>query len=45
VAEQLLHAEGFTDIRYVDLTESDLPGSIPHMIARGKVDFGRYCLG
>jgi len=34
VAEELLHAEGFTDIRYVDTTN---PTSEP--IARGKVDF------
>ena len=34
VAEELLHAEGFTDIRYVDTTQ---PTSEP--IARGKVDF------
>ena len=32
VAEELLHAEGFTDIRYVDTTQ---PTSEP--IARGKV--------
>jgi NitT/TauT family transport system substrate-binding protein len=42
VVEAFLRQEGFTDIRYVDVTESDnVPGSIPHMIAHGKVDFGR----
>src|SRR4051794_26756675 len=42
MAEALLHQEGFTDIRYVDLTEPDnVPGMIPRMIAHGKVDFGR----
>jgi NitT/TauT family transport system substrate-binding protein len=48
VFQELLHAEGFTDIRYVDLTEvrmrrADAAGSTPFgdMIARGEVDFGR----
>ncbi|MFL5283307.1 MAG: ABC transporter substrate-binding protein [Rhodopila sp.] len=42
VAEALLRQEGFTDIRYVDVTESDnVPGVIPHMMAQGEVDFGR----
>jgi NitT/TauT family transport system substrate-binding protein len=42
VAEALLRREGFTDIRYVDVTESDnVPGMVPHMITRGEVDFGR----
>jgi NitT/TauT family transport system substrate-binding protein len=42
MVEALLHQEGFTDIRYVDPTESDnVPGVIPNMIAHGKVDFGR----
>jgi NitT/TauT family transport system substrate-binding protein len=37
VAEELLRAEGFTDVRYVNLT----PGSnSPEGIARGEVDFG-----
>src|SRR5689334_13479741 len=37
VAEALLRQEGFTDIRYVDLTEPDnVPGMIPRMIAHGK---------
>src|SRR5260370_5867724 len=37
VAEELLHAEGFTDVRYVRLA----PGSnSPEGIARGEVDFG-----
>jgi NitT/TauT family transport system substrate-binding protein len=42
VVEAFLRQEGFTDIRYVDVTEPDnVPGVIPHMIAHGKVDFGR----
>jgi NitT/TauT family transport system substrate-binding protein len=37
VAEELLRAEGFTDVRYVELP----PGSnSPEGIARGEVDFG-----
>jgi NitT/TauT family transport system substrate-binding protein len=36
VAEELLRAEGFTDIRYVDTLAPD----IPEALARGKVDFG-----
>src|SRR5260370_31198057 len=36
VAEELLHAEGFTDVRYVRLA----PGNSPEGIARGEVDFG-----
>jgi NitT/TauT family transport system substrate-binding protein len=36
IAEELLHAEGFTDIRYVDR-----PGNaLPETIARGEADFG-----
>jgi NitT/TauT family transport system substrate-binding protein len=42
LVQALLRQEGFTDIRFVDATESDnVPGVIPHMIANGKVDFGR----
>jgi NitT/TauT family transport system substrate-binding protein len=42
VVEAFLRQEGFTDIRYVDVTEPDnIPGMIPHMIAHGAVDFGR----
>src|SRR5690349_20982431 len=42
VVEAFLRQEGFTDIRYVDVTEPDnMPGMIPPMIAHGKVDFGR----
>lgn len=42
VVEAFLRQEGFTDIRYVDMTEADnVPGMIPHMIARDAVDFGR----
>src|SRR5260370_26811798 len=35
VAEELLHAEGFADIRYVDTLAPD----VPQAVARGKVDF------
>ena len=48
VFEELLRAEGFTDIRYVDVTEArvrraDAANSDPlsDMIAHGEVDFGR----
>jgi NitT/TauT family transport system substrate-binding protein len=48
VLNELLRAEGFTDIRYVDLTEAyvrraDAAKSSPiaDMIAHGEVDFGR----
>jgi NitT/TauT family transport system substrate-binding protein len=48
VFQQLLHAEGFTDIRYVDVTEAHIRGAeaansdfIADMIAHGEVDFGR----
>src|SRR5262245_32718279 len=37
VAEALLHAEGITDIRYVDTMA---PLAMPEAIARGKIDFG-----
>jgi NitT/TauT family transport system substrate-binding protein len=36
VAEELLRAEGFTDIRYVDIA----PPHISQSIVRGEVDFG-----
>jgi NitT/TauT family transport system substrate-binding protein len=36
VAEELLRAEGFTDVRYVAMPAPDQPWAI----ARGKVDFG-----
>jgi NitT/TauT family transport system substrate-binding protein len=36
VAEELLRAEGFTDIRYVDVS----PRGAPEPLARGEVDFG-----
>ena len=46
--EELLRAEGFTDIRYVDLTlehlrraEAANVGALSDLIARGEVDFGR----
>jgi NitT/TauT family transport system substrate-binding protein len=46
--EELLRAEGFTDIRYVDITLEHLQraeaanmGSLSGMIARGEVDFSR----
>src|SRR3954453_22823692 len=47
-AEELLHAEGFTDIRYVEATdalvrrsESARSGALGDMMAHGEVDFGR----
>jgi hypothetical protein len=46
--QELLHAEGFTDIRYVELTEAhrrladaENSGLISNMIAHGEVDFVR----
>jgi NitT/TauT family transport system substrate-binding protein len=46
--QELLRAEGFTDIRYVDLTEASLrradaakSGFVADMIAHGEIDFGR----
>jgi NitT/TauT family transport system substrate-binding protein len=36
VAEELLRAEGFTDIRYVETA----PVAVPQAIERGKLDFG-----
>jgi NitT/TauT family transport system substrate-binding protein len=46
--EELLRAEGFTDIRYVDLTlehlrraEAANVGALSDLIARGEVDFTR----
>jgi NitT/TauT family transport system substrate-binding protein len=48
IIEELLHAEGFTDIRYVDVTlehvrraEDANLGVIADLIARGEVDFAR----
>src|SRR5712692_159496 len=35
-AEELLHAEGFTDVRYVDTSAA----AVPEAIGRGKLDFG-----
>src|SRR5689334_3344850 len=47
VAEELLRAEGFTDIRYVEATEAHVSraaaarsGTVPDMMAHGEVDFG-----
>jgi NitT/TauT family transport system substrate-binding protein len=47
-AEELLRAEGFTDIRYVDTTEAHVrraeaakSGTVGDMMAHGEVDFGR----
>ncbi len=37
VAEELLRAEGFTDIRYVPLP---MAGNVPDAIERGAIDFG-----
>jgi NitT/TauT family transport system substrate-binding protein len=46
--QELLRAEGFTDIRYVELTEAHLRradaanvDNLSDMIAHGEVDFGR----
>src|SRR5262245_10756227 len=48
VVQELLRAEGFTDIRSVDVTEAHVrraeaanSGVIADMIAHGEVDFGR----
>src|SRR5690349_7828213 len=48
VFQELLRAEGFTDIRYVDLTEDHIrqadaanSDAITDMIGRREVDFGR----
>src|SRR6516165_11506056 len=48
VFEELLSAEGFTEIRYVDVTEADVRRAdatnsdlISTMIAHGEVDFAR----
>jgi NitT/TauT family transport system substrate-binding protein len=48
VVEELLRAEGFTDIRYVDVSEEHVRradaanmGPVTKMIADGEVDFGR----
>src|SRR5215470_14834477 len=48
VFQELLRAEGFTDIRYVVGTEAHLrradaakSGIVPDMIAHGEVDFAR----
>jgi NitT/TauT family transport system substrate-binding protein len=48
VFQELLHADGFTDIRYVELTEEHVrradaanSGVLADMMARGEVDFGR----
>src|SRR3954453_730769 len=47
-AEELLRAEGFTDIRYVEATDAHVrraetarSGAIGDMLAHGEVDFGR----
>jgi NitT/TauT family transport system substrate-binding protein len=42
VAEDLLHAEGFTDIRYVSEPESF---TFPELVARGDVDFANSFAG
>ena len=39
VAEELLHAEGFTDVRFVDAPSS---AEINEAIARGKIDFNLH---
>src|SRR4051794_28247136 len=47
-AEELLRAEGFTDIRFVEITEAHVrraetarSGVVGDIIAHGEVDFGR----
>src|SRR6201995_4609015 len=47
-AEELLHAEGFTDIRRVDITEAHVrraetarSGVVGDMLAHGEMDFSR----
>ena len=42
VAEQLLHAEGFTDVQYVRAAGGF---SAPQMVAKGEVDFGASFAG
>ena len=42
MAEELLRAEGFTDVRYVRETESF---TVPELVARGEVDFGSTFAG
>jgi NitT/TauT family transport system substrate-binding protein len=37
IAEELLHAEGFTDVRYVDTTQAD--GTLAPPVGRGETDF------
>jgi NitT/TauT family transport system substrate-binding protein len=39
VAEALLHAEGFTDIRYIDATSS---AAVNEAVVRGKADFNLH---
>jgi NitT/TauT family transport system substrate-binding protein len=48
IVQELLRAEGFTDVRYVDVTEADVRaaeganvGFAEYMIAIGEVDFAR----
>src|ERR1700756_3268152 len=45
VAQELLRAEGFTDIQFIELTDAlvrrDPLAPIGSMLARGEVDFGR----
>jgi len=44
VAEELLRAEGFTDIRYVSYAATAI--NAPEAIARGEIDFGfKFCPG
>jgi NitT/TauT family transport system substrate-binding protein len=42
IAKDLLHAEGFTDVRYVEAPESF---TIPELVARGDVHFGSTFAG
>lgn len=42
IAKELLHAEGFTDVRYVEAPENF---TIPELVGRGDVDFGSTFAG
>jgi NitT/TauT family transport system substrate-binding protein len=42
IAKDLLHAEGFTDVRYVETPENF---TIPELVARGEVHFGSVFAG
>jgi NitT/TauT family transport system substrate-binding protein len=40
VAEELLHAEGFTDVHYVELDPAKIASSIYQQLAAGAIDLG-----